>query len=68
MKIKCPCTQDCEDRSPNCHSICPDYLEYEKAKHKEYADKKARYKGEEDYNTHKEKVFKRIKRGRRKGL
>lgn len=29
-----PCTQDCPERSPVCHSVCVDYLEYFEEKRK----------------------------------
>lgn len=39
--MKHPCKPDCPKRSADCHSICPDYRDYEKARNAEYEKKAA---------------------------
>lgn len=36
MRVKQPCTPDCEKRSATCHSECEAWLKYEKERNDEY--------------------------------
>lgn len=36
---KCPCRQDCRERSGRCHAACPKYLAYEQEKMRSYREK-----------------------------
>lgn len=38
--IRQPCTRDCPDRSPGCAMTCPRWVEYVKAREKEYERRK----------------------------
>lgn len=63
--MKPPCSQDCPDRSPTCHSECEKYQEFQK---KNAAERDRRYRENEVERYIGEKYDKaaRKARGRRK--
>ena len=41
--MKSPCGKNCPDRTPDCHSTCERWAQYEKERNKEYAYRKERW-------------------------
>ena len=63
--MKPPCTQDCPDRSPTCHSECKKYQEFRK-KNAEERDRRYRENEVERYIGEKFDKAARKMRGKRK--
>lgn len=58
FKPKCPCVQDCPDRTIYCKSTCEKYAEWDK-QYKQYrAEIEAKAKEANEYWTYKMKVIK----------
>ena len=59
FKPKCPCVQDCPDRSIYCRNDCEKYKDYyeQYMKYREELEKKQ--KQEIDYNDYKSNVYKK---------
>lgn len=53
---------DCKLRTINCHSTCPAWKRYEKAKAVEYAQRAKKYKEQESQIGYERKVSQRIER------
>lgn len=63
--MKPPCTQDCPDRSPTCHSECEKYQEFRK-KNAEERDRRYRENEVDRYIGEKYDKAARKMRGKRK--
>ena len=66
FKPKCPCVQDCPDRTIHCKSTCEKYAEWDK-QYKQYrAEVEVKAKEDRDYWAYKMKVIKRSIRAMQK--
>ena len=59
FKPKCPCVQDCPDRSIYCKSICEKYSEWDKQYKKYRAEIESKQKEQSEFWSYKMKVLKR---------
>lgn len=66
-RVKCPCGQECADRSPECRKTCGKYKQYEAAKSAERAQTERSRRGTVDARLYQiEKAERLKKRAKRK--
>lgn len=51
MTTKCPCTQECTDRTVGCRATCEAFQEYERQRLQGYKDKDAQREALTHYNS-----------------